>query len=192
MGRALAVGAAAALHTVLLFETALAWVSGPGPDVVPGLFLLLAYVGIGAAAGHAAVSLTGGIAQSWPAVLVVAGAGAILLGWGHGSALLHPMLDSSLAGAGAGACTAAGGWLGLVLPNLHRAVAPPRVLADQPTVELRALPSVLIAGAVAGRGRSGRHHARPSTRPVGQARPVAATTGAGEAAFGPEILDFGG
>jgi hypothetical protein len=189
MGRALAVGAAAALLDFLLYETALAWVAGPSPDVLPALFLLLAYVGIGAASGHAAVSLTGGIAQSWPAVLIVAGTSALLIGWGHDAETLHPMLNSVLAASGGGACTAAGGWLGLVLPNLHRSAAPPEVLAEQPTVELRVLPRVLISSALASRASTGRHHRRlPPPEVVRQTPPRARVS---EPAIGPDILEFG-
>jgi hypothetical protein len=180
MGRAWVVGAAAAFLALLLYYTALAWADALKPEVLPALILLLAYVGIGAAAGHAAVSLTGGATLAWPAVLVVAGAGALLLGWGPGANSLHPMLSPVLAGAGAGACTAVGGWLGLVLPNLHRSAAPPDVLADQPTVELRVLPNVLIANAVASLNPE-----KPARRERAGAEP------ASYAAIGPEILDFG-
>lgn len=199
MGRAWAVGTVAALLAMLLFESALAWVSATGSVVLPALLLLLSYVVIGTAAGHAAVSLAGDPSRAWPAVLVVALAGASLLGWGHGSAVLHPTLTPLLAALGSGACTAAGGWLGLVLPNVHRSAAPAAVLANQPTVELRILPSALIATAVAGRGASsGRRHAPPPPR----RGPAALSTAVGSAptrsvrdqtsySTGPDILDFG-
>jgi hypothetical protein len=110
MARAWAVGAAAALIALLLYESALAWVSIMGPAILPPLFLLLSYVGIGAAAGHASVSLTGGAHRAWPAVLVVALTAAVLVGWGRNAELLHPALDALPAALGGGACTAVGGW----------------------------------------------------------------------------------
>src|SRR5689334_19502677 len=124
MARAWAVGAVAALFAFLLYESAVAWMAMHGSDLLAPLFLLLANVGVGTATGHAAVSLTGEPRRAWPAVVVVAGVSALLLGWGHDAGLLHPALDAFPAAVGGGACTAVGGWLGLVLPNVHRAAAP--------------------------------------------------------------------
>jgi hypothetical protein len=170
MARAWAVGAAAALFAFLLYESAVAWVSMMGSHLLAPLFLLLAYVGIGTATGHAAVSLSGDPRRAWPAVVVVAAAGALLLGWGHDAESLHPALSALPAAVGGGACTAVGGWLGLVLPNVHRAAAPASVLAQLKTVELRPRPAAAPAS------RPGRHHQRtaPATPPDG-----------------PDILDFG-
>ncbi|TQS40959.1 hypothetical protein [Cryptosporangium phraense] len=137
MARAWAVGGAAAFLALLLYESALAWVTTNGPDVLPALFLLLSYVVIGAATGHAAVSLTGRAQRAWPAVLVVAVTAAALIGWGHDATLLHPALPAIPAALGGGVCTAVGGWLGLVLPNDYLSAAPRSVLAQLTTVELR-------------------------------------------------------
>lgn len=196
MGRAWGVGAVAALLAVLLYYTALAWAVALRPEVLTGLILLLAYVWIGAAAGHAAVSLTGGAAHAWPAVLVVAGAGALLIGWGPDANSLHPMLSPVLAAAGAGACTAVGGWLGLVLPNPHRSAAPPDVLANQRTVDLRPLRSTLLARVMTSGAQSPAAQHPPTQAPTGRhrpalSRPPTAAEPAGYAAIGPEILDFG-
>ncbi|SHN44003.1 hypothetical protein [Cryptosporangium aurantiacum] len=171
MARAWAVGVAAALIAVLLYESALAWVSIMGPAILPPLFLLLSYVVIGAATGHAAVSLTGGPNRAWPAVVVVAVVGAVLIGWGRNAELLHPAMAALPAALGGGACTAVGGWLGLVLPNAYRSAAPSSVLAQLKTVELRARPSARPVS------DGGRHHQRraPVTEP----------------ADGPDILEFG-
>ncbi|MFI5959666.1 hypothetical protein [Cryptosporangium sp. NPDC051539] len=172
MARAWAVGVAAALLALLLYESALAWVTTRGPDVYPALFLLLSYVVVGAATGHAAVSLSGRAQRAWPAVLVVAATAAALIGWGHDATLLHPALPAIPAALGGGACTAVGGWLGLVLPNDYLAAAPRSVLAQLTTVELR--PSR--------RKRPGVASARKRTA----ARPAAT-----EPVDGPEILEIG-
>lgn len=191
MGRAWGVGGAAALLAVLLYYTALAWAVALRPEVLTGLILLLAYVGIGAAAGHAAVSLTGGAAHAWPAVLVVASVGALLIGWGPDANSLHPMLSPVLAAAGAGACTAVGGWLGLVLPNPHRSAAPPAVLANQQTVDLRPLRSALIANVLAAKTQPPEAQAPTRRHRPTPSHPPATAEPADYAAIGPEILDFG-
>jgi len=171
MARAWAVGAAAAVFAFLLYESALAWVSTTEADLLIPLFLLLSYVGIGTASGHAAVSLSGDTRRAWPAVVVVATVGALLLGWGHDAEQLHPALAALPAALGGGACTAVGGWLGLVLPNVHRAAAPASVLAQLKTVELRA------GRAGSSASPTGRHHQRGAPAP--------------EPADGPDILEFG-
>lgn len=154
MARAWAVGAAASLFALLLYESARGWVSAMGPDLVIPLFLLLSYVGIGTATGHAAVSLTGKPRRAWPAVAVVAVVSAALIGWGRDAELLRPALGAIPAALGGGACTAVGGWLGLVLPNVHRAAAPVSVLAKLKTVELRTKRASTAGG---------RHHQRPAS-----------------------------
>ena len=171
MARAWGVGAAASLFAFLLYETARGWASMMGPDLLTPLFLLLSYVGIGTATGHAAVSLSGSPRRAWPAVVVVALVCAALIGWGRDAALLRPALDALPAALGGGACTAVGGWLGLVLPNVHRAAAPKSVLAKLRTVELRSKPATLAASRT-----GGRHHQRPAPTP-----------GPDE----PDILEFG-
>ncbi|GAA0272979.1 hypothetical protein [Cryptosporangium japonicum] len=168
MARAWAVGAVASVFALLLYESARGWASSMGSDLVIPLFLLLSYVGIGTATGHAAVSLTGKPRRAWPAVLLVSVVGAALIGWGHDAELLRPALGAIPAALGGGACTAVGGWLGLVLPNVHRSAAPVSVLRSLKTVELRAkrMPVATV----------GRHHERPA--------PPAPTDE-------PDILEFG-
>ncbi|MFG1927601.1 hypothetical protein [Cryptosporangium sp. NPDC048952] len=156
MARAWAVGATASLFAFLLYESARGWASMMGPHLLTPLFLLLSFVGIGTATGHAAVSLTGKPQRAWPAVVVVAVVGAVLIGWGRDAELLRPALGAFPAALGGGACTAVGGWLGLVLPNVHRAAAPVSVLTSLKTVELR----VRRASSAAPTG--GRHHKQPA------------------------------
>ena len=171
MARAWAVGVAASSFSFLLYESARGWASTMGPDLVTPLFLLLSYVGVGTATGHAAVSLTGAPRRAWPAVVVVVVVSAALVGWGRDAELLRPALGAFPAALGGGACSAVGGWLGLVLPNVHRSAAPVSVLTTLRTVELRPRP-VRAAASTAGR-----HHQR--TAPITQPPD------------GPDILEFG-